>query len=210
MALQTASGILNELAKNNKITPIYSTSEEKGPPHEKTFKVALSLQGFGKYEGTGLSIKEAKNMAASIALQNCTLSGIGAINTGIQISPSVELNILAMRAREVVEYKELDPGHIRNPSPMPQYDKLLMSGPKPGHGPTVYRQFIKIWRVAVYVMSQPFIGEGKVKQEARNDAARKALIAMRDQLMLKASKNMAAAKNGQNDSSESSGNTFDR
>lgn len=201
MSTQTACGILNELAKNNKITPIYSTSEEKGPPHQKTFKVSLHLPGVGTYEGSGVSIKGAKNKAANAGLQSCTLSGMGSLKTAMQISPTVELNILSMRSGEAVEYKELDPGHIRNPNPIQQYDKLIMSGNKHGSSLPVYRQFIKIFRVAVYVMGQTFIGEGKVKQEARNDAARKALIAMRDQLMLKASQYDETSSNGDGDES---------
>ena len=199
MSTQTACGILNELAKNNKITPIYSTSEEKGPPHKKKFRVSLHLPGFGTYEGTGLSIKEAKNKAAVAGLQSCTLSGMGSLNTAMQISPTVELNILSMRSGEAVEYKELDPGHIHNPNPMQQYDKLIISGGKPGSSLPIYRQFIKIFRVAIYVLGQTFVGEGKVKQEARNDAARMALIATRDQLMLKASQNDDMNSNGEND-----------
>ena len=190
MTTQTACGILNELAKNNKITPIYSTSEEKGPPHQKTFKVSLHLPGYGTYEGHGLSIKEAKNKAADAGLQSCTLSGMGPVKTAMQISPTVELNILSMRSGEAIEFKELDPGHIRNPNPIQQYDKqLIMGGIKSGGSMPIYRQFIKIFRVAVHIMGQAFTGEGKVKQEARNNAARKALIAMSDQLMLKASQN---------------------
>ncbi|XP_065063514.1 double-stranded RNA-binding protein Staufen homolog 2-like [Rhopilema esculentum] len=194
MAMQTPCSILNELAKNNKILPIYTTSEDKGSPHQKTFKVALQLPGLGTYEGTGPSIKAAKNNAAGVALQNCVMSGIGSIKTGMQISPTVELNILSMRSGEIVEYKELDPGQIRHPNLVTHYDKLMMG--KPGGNMAVYREFVKIWRVAVYVCGQPFLGEGKMKQEARNDAARKALIAKRDELMLKASKNVPQGQNG--------------
>ena len=200
MSMQTACGILNELARMNKITPIYNTSAEDGPPHLKTFRVQLHLQGYGTYEGCGLSIKEAKNKAALAGIQSCTLSTMGALKTSMQMSPTVELNILSMRSGEVVEYKELDPGHIRNPNPIQNYDKLIVTGSKVSGSLPIYRQFIKIFRVAVSVLGQSFVGEGKVKQDARNDAARKALMATRDQLFLKASQSDEA--NGQDENEQ--------
>ena len=199
MSTQTACGILNELAKNNKIAPIYNTSAEDGPPHHKTFKVQLDLPGYGTYEGTGLSIKEARNKAALAGLQSCAFSGMGALKASMQISPTVELNILSMQSGEAVEYTELDPGHFRNPNPIQNFDKLIISGSKAGGNLPIYRQFIKIFRVAVHVLEQSFVGEGKMKQDARNDAARKALIATRDQLILKASQNNELDCNGENE-----------
>jgi len=199
MSMQTACGILNELARMNKITPIYNTSAQDGPPHQKTFRVQLHLQEYGTYEGSGLSIKEAKNKAALAGIQSCTLSSMGALKTSMQMSPTVELNILSMRSGEAVEYTELDPGHIRNPNPIQNYDKLIVSGNKVSGSLPIYRQFIKIFRVAVSVLGQSFVGEGKVKQDARNDAARKALMATRDQLFLKVSQSDEANGQDEND-----------
>lgn len=199
MSTQTACGILNELAKNNKVTPMYTTSAEDGPPHQKTFRVQLHLPGFGTYEGSGLSIKEAKNKAALAGLQSCTLSNMGALKASMQISPTVELNILSMRSGEAVEYTELDPGHIRNPNPIQNYEKFIITNGKAGGNLPIYRQFIKIFRVAVRVLGQSFVGEGKMKQDARNDAARQALVATREQLILKASQSDELVHNSENE-----------
>ena len=113
MAARTACSILNDLAKNNKIVPQYETSESTGPPHQRIYKVCLKLGTLGEFEGSGTSIKNAKNVAASLALQQCTFPGSDSIKTIIQISPTVELNILAMRSGETVQYQELEPVQVR-------------------------------------------------------------------------------------------------
>ncbi len=190
MSSRTASGILNELAKNNKLILNYNHTEENGPAHQKTFRVNVSLSGLGNFEGFGASIKDAKNAAANSALQFCTLNGMESVKKILKISPTVELNILSMRAREEVIYTELDPVHVKNNLPAPQFQKLIDGKkPHPGH-PTLYRQFIKIWKIAVMVLGQTFTGQGKTKQEARNNAAVSALEVARHELAIRASSNV--------------------
>jgi ribonuclease-3 len=44
--------------------PEYALLSESGPPHDKTFKVALLIQGRNVAEGEGKSKKEAEQRAA--------------------------------------------------------------------------------------------------------------------------------------------------
>ncbi len=56
--------LLNELARYNKLVPLYELIDETGPAHEKTFLVRLSL-GQQKYEANGSSIKKAQHKVGS-------------------------------------------------------------------------------------------------------------------------------------------------
>jgi ribonuclease III len=53
--------------------PQYRLLEEKGPPHDKTFRVALMLDGENVAEGVGKSKKEAEQKAAKEAFHCLTL-----------------------------------------------------------------------------------------------------------------------------------------
>jgi ribonuclease-3 len=55
--------------KRHDTLPRYSTLQEKGPDHEKTFEVQLSVRGEVLGVGTGRTKKEAEQMAARQALE---------------------------------------------------------------------------------------------------------------------------------------------
>lgn len=55
--------------KKYKQIPFYKLLEEKGPSHQKTFKVGLFINGKKISEGIGKSKKEAEENAAKIALE---------------------------------------------------------------------------------------------------------------------------------------------
>eukprot|EP00794_Sanderia_malayensis_P011938 gene11938-13174_t len=199
MTAKTPSGILNELTKNNNLTINYNPSEESGPPHKKTFRVKVSitgLAGMGTFEGFGQSIKDAKNASANNALQAYMRTGIESMKKHLKISPTVELNILSMRAKEEVVYEELEPVHVKNTLPVStlQSKKSLHAASRP----TLYRQFIKIWKISVTVLSSKFVGQGKTKQEARNNAASNALESFRHELILKGAKHEELSQNEDN------------
>ena len=205
MTSRTPSGILNELAKNNEIIPNYSPSEESGPAHQRTFKVKLLLAGLGEYEGVGASIKDAKNAAADCALLH-TFSGGESTNQVMKISPTVELNVLSMRAGEEITYEEHNPLHIANTMPVAQFETHVMPPKRNQLGNRVlYRRFLKIWNIGVIICGKSFVGQGKTKQEARNNAAIKALETMKHELAVRASKNASSESNGNVQSEENAG-----
>ena len=57
---KTPMCLLNELARYNKLVPLYELMDETGPAHEKTFVVCLTL-GQQKYDAKGSSIKKAQH-----------------------------------------------------------------------------------------------------------------------------------------------------
>lgn len=58
------------LQKNGYAIPQYKIVEETGLPHEKTFKVAVQINGFDQYFGEGQSRKKAEQKAAESMLNN--------------------------------------------------------------------------------------------------------------------------------------------
>ncbi|CAG2115374.1 unnamed protein product, partial [Medioppia subpectinata] len=59
---------INEICRYNNIKQEYLLIEELGPPHDKTFTVALKLGSSEEYRGSGPSIKKAQRSAATSAL----------------------------------------------------------------------------------------------------------------------------------------------
>ncbi|CAF4029329.1 unnamed protein product [Rotaria sp. Silwood2] len=69
---RSASQLMNELAKFNKVTAKYDVIKETGPPHRKQFEVQLTIAD-EIYTGTGTSIKRAQQIAAEQALATTAL-----------------------------------------------------------------------------------------------------------------------------------------
>jgi len=63
------SQLQEEVQRIYKTLPEYRIIEEKGPPHKKTFKVGLFIEGRLVGEGIGSSKKEAEKMAAKEGLK---------------------------------------------------------------------------------------------------------------------------------------------
>ena len=67
---RSSKTIFQEYTQNKyKQSPIYKLLEEKGPSHQKIFKVGLFVNGKKISEGIGKSKKEAEENAAKIALE---------------------------------------------------------------------------------------------------------------------------------------------
>ncbi|HBF35725.1 MAG TPA: ribonuclease III [Firmicutes bacterium] len=62
-----AKTYLQELAQSQGLKPEYHLIAEEGPPHNKTFTVEVLIDGKVYGSGTGKSLKEAQNKAASVA-----------------------------------------------------------------------------------------------------------------------------------------------
>ncbi|XP_066929714.1 double-stranded RNA-binding protein Staufen homolog 2-like [Clytia hemisphaerica] len=186
------------------MTTNYQVVSETGPAHQKTYKVHLHVGHAGPFEGVGSSLKMARNAAASRALSDSF--------PGFHINPTVELNILSMKSREVAVYRELEsmslPGSTT--SRHDQYDSLFLSqqyhsglmhrgGPRMNH----HKQR-RLWRMSVTICGRTYIGEGHTKSEARFNAAAHALRELKQILLEKAKlvelemskQKQAAAQNG--------------
>ncbi|NWR97415.1 STAU2 protein, partial [Motacilla alba] len=176
---KTPMCLVNELARFNRIQPQYKLLNERGPAHAKMFTVQLTL-GEQTWEAEGSSIKKAQHAAASKALNETTLpkptprppkNNVNN-NPGI-ITPTVELNGLAMKRGEPAIYRPLDPKPI--PNYRANYNFRGMYNQR-YHCPVP-----KIFYVQLTVGNSEFFGEGKTRQAARHNAAMKALQALQNE-----------------------------
>nr|CAD7461612.1 unnamed protein product [Timema tahoe] len=127
---KTPMCLVNELARFNKIQHQYRLTNEQGPAHKKRFTVTLKL-GEEEYSAEGASIKKAQHSAANEALQHTQYKHpppktTRSVRLGkSNITPTVELNALAMKRGEPAVYTFIEPSHngtTHNP---------YMSGPPP-------------------------------------------------------------------------------
>ncbi|XP_065441840.1 double-stranded RNA-binding protein Staufen homolog 2 isoform X23 [Chrysemys picta bellii] len=143
------------------------------------FTVQLNL-GEQTWEAEGSSIKKAQHAAASKALNKTNLpkptprppkNNIN--NNPGSITPTVELNGLAMKRGEPAIYRPLDPKPI--PNYRANYNFRGMYNQR-YHCPVP-----KIFYVQLTVGNSEFFGEGKTRQAARHNAAMKALQALQNE-----------------------------
>ncbi|KAK5850253.1 hypothetical protein PBY51_014519 [Eleginops maclovinus] len=118
---KTPMCLVNELARFNRIQPQYKLLNERGPAHAKIFTVQLTL-GEQLWEAEGTSIKKAQHSTAAKALEESVLPRPAPRSPKVDINsnpgsitPTVELNGLAMKRGEPAIYRPLDP------KPMPNY-----------------------------------------------------------------------------------------
>ncbi|XP_029447347.1 double-stranded RNA-binding protein Staufen homolog 2 isoform X6 [Rhinatrema bivittatum] len=176
---KTPMCLVNELARFNRIQPQYKLLNEKGPAHAKMFLVQLTL-GEQIWEAEGTSIKKAQHATASKALIESILpkpsprpsKPIMNNNPG-SITPTVELNGLAMKRGEPAIYRPLDPKPLLNQRA--NYNFRGMYNQR-YHCPVP-----KIFYVQLTVGNSEFFGEGKTRQAARHNAAMKALQALQNE-----------------------------
>lgn len=192
---KTPMCLINELARFNKITHQYTLVDEQGPAHKKNFFVKLQLGEKEEYSASGASIKKAQHAAAAIALEKTEFKHPppkarknymtpGFMETELNasdedglnsVTPTVELNTLAMKRGEPAVYKSLE---NRNPHPIYYPHNYDFRG--------MYNQryhFMKpprIYYVSLKVGTREFIGEGNSRQAARHCAASKALEILRN------------------------------
>uniref|UniRef100_A0A6I8QTI6 Double-stranded RNA-binding protein Staufen homolog 2 n=1 Tax=Xenopus tropicalis TaxID=8364 RepID=A0A6I8QTI6_XENTR len=176
---KTPMCLVNELARFNRIQPQYKLLDERGPAHSKLFTVQLTL-GEQTWQAESTSIKKAQHAAASLALSETTLPKPAARQTKNHmnnnpgsITPTVELNGLAMRRGEPAIYRSLDPKPLPNQRANYNYRGM-------------YHQrylcpMLKTFYVQLTVGNSEFYGEGKTRQAARHNAALKALHALRNE-----------------------------
>uniref|UniRef100_A0A671TF29 Double-stranded RNA-binding protein Staufen homolog 2-like n=1 Tax=Sinocyclocheilus anshuiensis TaxID=1608454 RepID=A0A671TF29_9TELE len=176
---KTPMCLVNELARFNRIQPQYKLLSEKGPAHAKIFTVQLCL-GNQIWESEGSSIKKAQHSAATKALTESvplrppprSPKDDSNSNPG-SITPTVELNGLAMKRGEPAIYRPLDPKPI--PNYRANYNFRGMFNQR-YHYPVP-----KVFYVQLTVGNNEFIGEGRTRQAARHSAAMKALQALKNE-----------------------------
>ena len=112
MAQKTPVSLMNELAKANKLNAEYKVIEESGPAHKRSFTVQLTLGDVGTWEGKATSIRSARHAAANIGLEKCGLcmpENEKPKVPQVNVTPTVELNVLAMKLGKLTEYHDLQP-----------------------------------------------------------------------------------------------------
>ncbi|XP_036088679.1 double-stranded RNA-binding protein Staufen homolog 2 isoform X1 [Rousettus aegyptiacus] len=195
---KTPMCLVNELARFSRVQPQYKLLKERGPAHSKMFSVQLSL-GEQTWESEGSSIKKAQQAVASKALTESTLpkpvqkppkSNVN--NNPGSITPTVELNGLAMKRGEPAIYRPLDPKPF--PSYRANYNFRGM------YNQRYHCPMPKIFYVQLTVGNNEFFGEGKTRQAARHNAAMKALQALQNEpLPEKSSQNGESGKDMDDD-----------
>ncbi|XP_046581471.1 double-stranded RNA-binding protein Staufen homolog [Haliotis rubra] len=183
---KTPMCLINELARYNKILHQYTLVDEQGPAHKKTFFVKLKL-GEEEYSASGPSIKKAQHSAAAIALEKTSFThpppkpnrtpNMGSMTETNNITPTVELNALAMKRGEPAVYKPIEPRHPQFYSP-PNFDYRGMYNQRYHCG-----RMPRTFYVSLKVGQKEFIGDGPTRQAARHSAATKALRILRNMSM---------------------------
>ncbi|KAM4029342.1 double-stranded RNA-binding protein Staufen homolog 2 isoform 2-T3 [Anomaloglossus baeobatrachus] len=176
---KTPMCLVNELARFNRIQPQYKLLDERGPAHCKLFTVQLTL-GDQSWDAESTSIKKAQHAAASLALSETTLPKPAArqtkniLNTNpSSITPTVELNGLAMKRGEPAIYRPLDPKPLPNHRTNYNYRGM--------YNQRYLCPMLKTFYVQLSVGNSEFYGEGKTRQAARHSAALKALHALKNE-----------------------------
>jgi len=169
--------LVNELARFNKVQHQYRLTDESGPAHKKTFTVCLKIGDSEEYIASGPSIKKAQHAAAAIALEKTQFKHPSPKSRNVKnanITPTVELNALAMKRGEPTTYTFLEPGSLRQNGPQSQYRNQYGQGRSGGPG------YPPQFAVQLRVGNREFYGEGPTAQAAKHGAAGKALKALRD------------------------------
>ncbi|UYV61489.1 STAU1 [Cordylochernes scorpioides] len=171
---KTPMCLVNELARYNKVTHQYHLVEESGLPHKKTFLVVLKLDK-EEYSASGPSIKKAQHSAAQFALQSTTFKHPPpkSHRPHDPVTPTVELNALAMKRGEPAIYQMVDPHPTPYIAPNLNFRGIYNQR---YHFPKVPSPFF----VSLKVGARQFYGKGRTAKEARHCAAEEALRTLRD------------------------------
>merc|ERR1719282_51358 len=202
---KTPMCLVNELARYNKVGHQYRLTDESGPAHKKNFTVLLKIGDKEEYSASGASIKKAQHAAAAIALEKTQFkhpSPKAKTLKNANITPTVELNALAMKRGEATSYTFLEAnsntggqsnghrqgynnsfigsgrsgsGSMNNPSSGGQYSSNQRSNGGGGGG-----GYPPMFCVQLRVGGMEFMGDGQTAQAAKHNAAGKALKMLKD------------------------------
>jgi len=166
---------LHELAIANKLVERYEKVEEKpspGNPKVGSYKVVLFL-GNEIYQGSGVTIKHAKQQAAVQALQNTKYQSKEAQKAAVPtlavkkigVTATSELYEWATKKGVFVDFKFLEPFNFEFKHSMRMWDKKEMLGN---------------YRVQLNVAGYEFYGQAELPQQAKHNAAVQALPIVRN------------------------------
>jgi double-stranded RNA-binding protein Staufen len=198
---KTPMCLVNELARFNKILHQYRLVKENGPAHKKRFTVVLKL-GDEEYAAEDLSIKKAQHAAARDAImktgykhpplkKNRIIKGVQVVGKGNSgnITPTVELNALAMKRGEPTTYSVVVCNQIAStaspygqPPPQPfgirnAPFQRKFGNQRGGAAMTSSGRFnsqfsgTETFQATLVVGTRTFLGMGPTQQAARHDAA---------------------------------------
>lgn len=204
---KTPMCLVNELARFNKVQHQYRLISEQGPAHKKKFTVILKL-GDEEYAAEGLSIKKAQHAAAKDSILKTAykhpplkatrqLKGVPTCSKSHSgnITPTVELNALAMKRGEPTVYtvtSTTTPGghgiaslpssshynthgasqfNQRGPNPYQPRRFLNQRGGGNFQNGRLTPHFTETFHVTLQIGNRTFSGMGITQQAARHDAA---------------------------------------
>jgi len=165
---KTPMCLVNELARFNKVQHQYKLTDELGPAHKKNFTVCLKIGDKEEYSASGPSIKKAQHAAAALSLEKTQFKHPTPKQKNCKsanVTPTVELNTLAMKRGDPTTYTFLEPNRSN------QYS--LNPGNRSGGFPPVFVVQLKVGNLE-------FIGEGPTAQAARHSAASQALHTIKE------------------------------
>jgi len=182
---KTPMCLVNELARFNKVQHQYRLTDESGPAHKKTFTVCLKIGDKEEYIASGPSIKKAQHAASAIALEKTQFKHPTPKVKNVKnanVTPTVELNALAMKRGEPTTYSFLEPRSAPSANGNGSYNNG--GGTCNGVGRGGYGQrnpgYPPMFCVQLRVGNRDFYGEGATAQAAKHGAAGKALKILRD------------------------------
>jgi len=167
---------LHELAIANKLVERYEKVEEKTPPppgnSAGSYKIVLFL-GNEIYQGSGITIKVAKQQAAVQALQNTKYQSKEEQKAAIPTLPAKKIGVTATselyewatKKGVFVDFKFLEPFNFEFKHSMRMWDKKEMLGN---------------YRVQLNVAGYEFYGQAELPQQAKHNAAVQALPIVRN------------------------------
>jgi len=164
---KTPMCLVNELARFNKIQHQYKLTDESGPAHKKSFSVCLKIGDKEDFIASGPSIKKAQHAAAAIALEKTQFKHPPpkpANSKTTNVTPTVELNSIAMKRGEPANYTFVEPSRAN------QYNN---NRNRTGSFPPMFAVQLKVG-------PNEFTGEGLTAQAARHSAASQALKLLKD------------------------------
>merc|ERR1719300_1591588 len=191
---KTPMCLVNELARYNKVSHQYRLTDESGPAHKKNFTVCLKIGETEEYSASGPSIKKAQHAAAAISLEKTQFkhpSPKAKNMKNANITPTVELNALAMKRGEATSYLFLDTNNSNSSNSHRQNFNNGYNGRSNGGNGSITNNgqfsnnqrsggYPQIFCVKLRVGSREFVGEGQTAQAAKHNAAGKALKLLKE------------------------------
>ncbi|XP_039590863.1 double-stranded RNA-binding protein Staufen homolog 1 [Polypterus senegalus] len=224
---KTPMCLVNELARFNKVQPVYKLLSEQGPAHSKIFAVRLAL-GDQCWEAEGTSIKKAQHAAAASALAETTLPKPSIRSPRHTGRNSVSHLTMMTSRKHLIFHEDLSRTFQHSENSLNQTVELnalcMKIGKKPiykpidpypgmrpnfnynvrapGPYPRYYYPFPPVgpvlYQMELSIGGQQFHGKGRTRQAAKHDAAAKALKFLQKEPLLEKKSEINGGESDQN------------